>query len=417
MTYKYDAVVVGAGAAGMMYAALLARSGAAVAVVEKNTAPGKKILVTGKGRCNVTNNCTAEEFLENVRSGAKFLNSAARGFDPYDVMEFFQTAGVPLKTERGGRVFPVSDRAGDISDALYRECTTAGVKFFFSSPVRGLVFKKDGISGIMTEDGREFSADAVAVATGGLSYPGTGSTGDGYRFAKAAGHSVVPTKASLVPVAAREGFCSELMGLSLKNVTLTLLENGKPVFEELGEMLFTHFGISGPLVLSASAHIKKSPELYGFSLDLKPGLDPEKLDARILRDFEENKNKNFANALDKLLPQKLIPVVIELSGIHPDRKVNSITKSERRALVELLKNFRITPKSLRPVKEAIVTAGGVATDELEPRSMRSKKIPGLYFVGEVIDADAYTGGYNLQIAFCTAAAAAKDTAKNLRARD
>lgn len=411
MNKIYDVAIVGAGAAGMFCAGKLAAKGLDVVLIEKNRMPGKKLLITGKGRCNITNNCTVEEFLAAVRSNNKFLYSSAYGFTPADTMEFFENLGLRLKTERGGRVFPVSDRSQDVVAALEGYCKKSGVHFY-EGTAKDIIKEDLKTYAIIVGKGK-IKAEAVVVATGGLSYPATGSTGDGYKFAEAAGHTVTEIRPSLVPIVTKEKWCVELMGLSLKNVTLTAKERGKKeVFSELGEMLFTHFGVSGPLVLSASSHMKKPPDSYDIFIDLKPGLSEKQLDDRLLRDFDKNINKDFANSLGDLLPQKLIPVIIKLSGIEEKLKVNQITKEMRQNLITVLKNLKITPHSFRPVKEAIITAGGVKTSEVEPGTMQSKKQARLYFIGEVLDLDAYTGGYNLQIAFCTANTCAEAILQN-----
>lgn len=408
-----DLVVIGGGAAGLFAAGFAAKGGASVTVLERGARPARKLLITGKGRCNVTNNCSPEDFLRNVRTNPRFLYGAASAFSPADAMAFFESLGVPLKTERGGRVFPVSDRAADVADALVRFAKASGARLEASARVTDILAEDGGVRGVRLEDGRELSADAALVATGGCSYPATGSTGDGWRLAKALGHTVVPARASLVPVRAKEPWCAELMGLSLKNVTLTLRDaRGKAVFSELGEMLFTHFGVSGPLVLSASSYLTGDPGGFRMEIDLKPGLDDRQLDARLLRDFSAAKNRDFANALDQLLPKKLIPVAVRLSGIPPDRKVNAVTREERRAFAALLKALPVTPAGLLPVEAGVVTAGGVAVREIDPRTMESKLVKGLYFAGEVIDVDALTGGYNLQIAWSTALLAAKGVNRN-----
>lgn len=370
---------------------------------------GKKLLITGKGRCNVTNACGREEFFENIPTNPRFLYSAYAGFSNYDVMEFFEGLGVPLKTERGNRVFPVSDRAGDIVAAFERALSERGerIKLAKGTVTEILVDEGKNAVGVMA-DGREYRAAKVLLAAGGASYPGTGSDGGGYKLAKALGHTVVPLRPSLVPLVCEEKWCGEAMGLSLKNVTLALFEGEKKIFEEMGEMLFTHFGISGPLVLSASGHIRKMARgRFSVSIDLKPALDERVLDERIRRDFTEFSNRDFANSLGKLLPRKLIPVIVKLSGIDGGKKVNQISREERKKLVELLKNLPLTIKDFRPISEAIVTGGGVTVNEINPKTMESKLIRGLYFAGEIIDVDAYTGGFNLQIAFSTGAAAAR----------
>jgi len=404
--------VIGAGASGLFCAGLLYEKGHDVTVFEKNKVTGKKLLITGKGRCNVTNDCTPDELIKNVPRNGKFLYAAVNAFTPRDTMEFFENRGVALKTERGRRVFPVSDKAADIKSALAdfcRKCT------FVNETVTAIRHENGAVTGVETHSG-VYAFDSIVICTGGLSYPGTGSTGDGYRFARELGHTVIDPMPSLVPMECREACCGDMMGLSLKNVTLTLTdtEKKKKLFEEMGEMLFCHFGISGPLVLSASAHIGRSEKeragleggRYRVSIDLKPALDTETLNKRILSDFEKYKNKNFANALGDLLPAKMIPAVIEKTGIPPVKKVNEITRTERYALIDVLKGFTLTVTGFRPIDEAIITSGGVKVAEINPQTMQSKLINGLYFAGEVIDVDAYTGGYNLQIAFSTAYLAA-----------
>ena len=400
-------VVIGAGAAGMMAAGTAAQSGAQVLLIERNEKPGRKLYITGKGRCNVTNNCSdLNTLIKNVPTNGRFLYSAFSAFMPADTMSFFENSGVPLKTERGNRVFPVSDKAADIVDALRDYCRE--VQWING---RALSLLHDGrkITKVELEDGSTIAGDCFILATGGVSYPLTGSTGDGLRIAKELSHTVTPLKPSLVALKSPNGFCAMAQGLSLKNVSLSLYEEGrkKPLFTDLGEMLFTHFGISGPLVLSASAYIKSFEKASYYALvDLKPGLSAEKLERRILRDFEENINKDFSNALDKLLPKKLIPVILSLSGIPREKKVNQITKQERLKLVSILKNFRIDLRDFWSIETAVITSGGVSVKEIEPKTMRSKLYDNLYFAGEIIDVDAFTGGFNLQIAFSTARAAA-----------
>ena len=384
--------------------------GRAVTVIEKNRRPGRKLMITGKGRCNVTNNCDRDTLISNVPANGRFLFSAFSDFGTADTMEFFEKQGVPLKTERGNRVFPVSDKASDIVDALVNAVNKSGVKIL-TAEAEEILTENFSVTGVRTRDGEILEADSVILATGGMSYPVTGSTGDGYKMAGMLGHTVTPLKASLVPLNVKQGFCSRLSGLSLKNVTLTVYESGrkKPVFSELGEMLFTHFGISGPLVLSASAHMRKmgSAEYVAY-IDLKPALDEQKLDSRILRDFEEEKNRNFGNSLDKLLPKSIIPVIISLSGIAPDTKVNQISREQRARLCGVLKALRLDITGFRPIEEAIITGGGISVKEINPSTMESKLVSGLFFAGEIIDADAYTGGFNLQIAFSTGHLAGKN---------
>ena len=405
-------VIIGGGAAGLMAACAAAEKygGRAVTVIEKNRRPGRKLMITGKGRCNVTNNCDRDTLISNVPANGRFLFSAFSDFGTADTMEFFEKRGVPLKTERGNRVFPVSDKASDIVDALVNAVNKSGVKIL-TAEAEEILTENFSVTGVRTRDGEILEADSVILATGGMSYPVTGSTGDGYEMAFRLGHTVTPLKASLVPLNVKQGFCSRLSGLSLKNVTLTVYESGrkKPVFSELGEMLFTHFGISGPLVLSASAHMRKmgSAEYVAY-IDLKPALDEQKLDSRILRDFEEEKNRNFGNSLDKLLPKSIIPVIISLSGIAPDTKVNQISREQRSRLCGVLKALRLDITGFRPIEEAIITGGGISVKEINPSTMESKLVSGLFFAGEIIDADAYTGGFNLQIAFSTGHLAGKN---------
>ncbi len=406
----YDAIIVGAGAAGLFASIQISESGKSVLLLEHNKIVGKKLLITGKGRCNLTNNCTSDEVLKNIPTNPKFMFGALNRFTPQDTIDFFENKlGIKLKTERGNRVFPVSDKASEIVDALERKAKSNGVQIRFEK-VTGIISQNSTVSGVSCS-GKAYYSEKVIVATGGKSYSGTGSTGDGYEFAKQQGHTVTRLVPSLVPVVSDDGFCAQMMGLSLKNVTLLLIDksSGKIIFSELGEMLFTHFGVSGPLVLSASSHIRSMEDKrYYFSIDLKPGLSEEQLDARILRDFSESQNKFFENSLNKLLPSKMIPVIIKLSGIPAEIKVNQITKAQRAELVKLIKNFCINIKSFRPLDEAIITCGGIDTREISPKSMESKLVKGLYFIGEILDVDAYTGGYNLQIAFSTAFAASSD---------
>ena len=400
-------LIVGAGAAGLMAAGAAVRQGHQVTVLEHMDKPGQKILVTGKGRCNVTNDCPAEEFLRHVRTNPRFLYSSLGAFPPAKTMELFEGLGVELKVERGKRVFPVSDRSLDVVLALEKYLKKNGVKLHLESPVEGILIADGRAEGIRLKNGKEERADGVIVCTGGLSYPGTGSTGDGYRFAKAAGHHVTKLYPSLVPLRTEEDWCHELMGLSLKNIEITIKnKKGKKVYSDFGEMLFTHFGVSGPVILSASRHIILTiEEGYRLYIDLKPAMDEKKLDARILRDFEKFANKDFANALDALLPQKLIPVIVRLSGIDARKKVNSVTKEERKRLVGLLKALPLTITGTTGYNEAVVTCGGIQVNEIDPATMESKFVKQLHFAGEVLDVDAYTGGFNLQIAFSTGFAA------------
>ena len=400
-----DTIIIGGGAAGCFAAVWAARMGKSVLIFDKNEKLGRKLRITGKGRCNVTNNSSMEEHMKNIPVNPRFMYSAFSAFGAEDVMAFFEELGVPLKTERGNRVFPVSDRADDIADALASEMHRLGVKVI-KKRVTKLIIEDGSCCGVWAA-GEEYRAGSVLIACGGKSYPNTGSTGDGYTLAESAGHTVTELKPSLVPLTSPDKFCAELMGLSLRNVTLTLYDREKPVYSELGEMLFTHFGLSGPLVLSASSHIRDmQPNRYSVQIDLKPALDAEQLDARIQRDFAENLNRDFINGIRKLLPAKLIPVAVKLSGIAPEQKVNGITKEQRRKFGELLKAFPVRVSGFRPIDEAIITSGGVSVKEISPKTMESKLLPGLFFAGEVIDVDAYTGGFNLQIAFSTAYAAA-----------
>ncbi len=399
-----DVIIAGAGAAGLMTAITAARRGLSVTVLEPNGKTGKKLRITGKGRCNVTNDSAPQEFLQKVCTNARFLKSSLYAFPPEAVKEFFEEAGVPLKTERGERVFPVSDNANDIADMLERMAKSAGVRFVRERLVD--IRTESGHVSAAVTDRDEYPCRAVVLCTGGLSYPATGSTGDGYRIASKLGHTIVPTRASLVPLEA-EADCARMQGLSLRNVGLTLFCGDKVLYREQGEMLFTHFGVSGPLVLSASAHLPEKVSSCRLEIDLKPGLTAEKLDERLLRDFSENINRDFTNALDALLPQKLIPVVIERSGIPARLKVNSIRREQRLALRDTIKRFTIRLTARRPAEEAIVTAGGVDVREVNPRTMESKIVSGLYFAGEILDLDACTGGYNLQIAWSTGYAAGR----------
>ncbi len=400
-----DTIIIGGGAAGCFAAVWAARMGRSVLVFERNERLGRKLRITGKGRCNVTNNSPTEEHMRNIPVNPRFLYSAFSMFSAEDTMSFFEELGVPLKTERGNRVFPVSDRADDIADALGREMKRLGVKVVHKRVSRLII--EDGVCCGVRAGGEEYRSGSVLIACGGKSYPKTGSDGDGYTLAESAGHTVTELKPSLVPLTSPDKFCAELMGLSLRNVTLTLYDREKPIFSEMGEMLFTHFGLSGPLVLSASSHIRDmQPDRYRAVIDMKPALTPEQLDARIQRDFAENLNRDFVNGIRKLLPAKLIPVAVRLSGIPAEQKVNGITREQRKKFGELLKAFPVRISGFRPIDEAIITSGGVSVKEIDPRTMGSKLMPGLFFAGEVMDVDAYTGGFNLQIAFSTAYTAA-----------
>ena len=399
---KYDVIVIGGGPAGMFSAITAAKRGKSVLLLERNDRLGKKLLITGKGRCNVTNDCTEQEILQNVPRNGRFLYSAMTAFPPKSIMDFFENAGCPLKTERGNRVFPVSDKAQSILDTLTREMRRAGV-VVRTGRVREILMTAGAVSGVATER-ESFDADAVILATGGVSYPTTGSTGDGYAMAKALGHTVVEPQGSLVPLETAGSDCPDMQGLALRNVAVKLLNaKGKVLYKDFGELLFTHFGVSGPTVLSASCHLKG--EGCKLVIDLKPALEENKLNDRILRDLEMYQNRAMENALTDLLPRSMIPVVLRRLEIDPQMQANSLTKQKRRALVELLKGFLVEITGKRPVSEAIITSGGVKTGEIDPKTMESKKVPGLYFAGEIIDCDAYTGGFNLQIAWATAYAA------------
>ncbi len=393
-------VVIGGGPAGMMCAYQAAKRGLAVTLLEPNDKLGRKLRITGKGRCNLTNNCDVKTFMANIPGDGRFLYSALSRLGPAETMAFFEGNGLPLKTERGNRVFPQSDNANDVANLMASLCRRAGVRILKRRA--GQILAENGaVAGVMTDAGY-IPCRAAAICTGGLSYPLTGSDGAGYRFAEALGHTVNPTRPSLVPLESPDEYCAEMQGFSLKNVTLSAYEDGKLIYKELGEMLFTHFGVSGPLVLSASAHMRRmGSAAYRLEIDLKPGLDEKKLDARLLRDFEKYANKEYKNALGDLLGGKMIPVVIRLSGIPEDTRVNHITREQRIKLLHLLKAFPVAVSGARPIDEAIVTAGGVSTKEVNPRTMESKLLSGLYFAGEVLDLDAYTGGFNLQIAWST----------------
>ena len=401
-------IVVGAGAAGLMAAGAALEQGHTVTLLEHEEKPGKKILVTGKGRCNVTNDCDLETFLQNVRTNPRFLYSAFSAFDTAAAMALFEGLGVPLKVERGRRVFPVSDRAEDIRRALVRYAAGAELR---TEEVTKLLLEEGRCVGVSCQSGRQYRGDLVLVATGGVSYPGTGSRGAGYALARQAGHTVRPPVPSLVSLVAQGGECRRMMGLALKNVGLTLYQDGKSIFQEQGEALFTHFGLSGPLVLSASAHLGDlAKHRYEVGFDLKPALSHEQLYARLNRDLTALANRDAANCLVKLLPASMQPVMVERWGVDPAKKANQLTKEERLALVDLMKDFRIRIRDRGDLEHAVITSGGVAVKEVDPRTMASKKCPGLYFAGEVLDVDAYTGGYNLQIAWCTAQAAARGLA-------
>ncbi len=409
-------IIIGGGAAGIMAAVSAADAGASVTIIEKNEKLGKKLYITGKGRCNITNNSDIQNLLLHVVSNPKFLYSAFSALNSQELMDFLENSGLKIQTERGNRVFPASGKSSDVIRTFKSALEKRKVKIYYNTEVQGIntedgIFKSIDIK-YLDGSGRKgtetIKADAVIVATGGISYPSTGSTGDGYKFATDTGHSIKKTSPSLVPVNIKESFAKELQGLSLRNVELTLKDGKKVLYKEMGEMLFTHFGISGPLVLTSSCYMS-GKDITGmkFIIDLKPALTNQQLNERILRDFSECKNSSFKNSLGRLLPSKLIPVIVALSGINPDKKVNSVTKQERAGLTELLKEFVMTPESLRGYNEAVITKGGIMVKEISPATMESKKIRGMYFAGEVIDVDAMTGGYNLQIAWSTGFLAGK----------
>lgn len=393
--------IVGGGAAGLFAAYKAACCGSSVTLIEKNGILGKKLNITGKGRCNVTNNCDIRTFLDNVPTNPKFLYKALSVLSPSDTIDFFETNGLPLKTERGRRVFPVSDKASDVSSLLKSLCEVEGVSFL-NGTVISVKAENSVCNGIrILESGKQqdMQFDKVIIATGGKSYPKTGSDGSGYLLAARCGHKIITPKASLVPLVAKEQYCSDMMGLSLKNVTASFYQDSKCLYSELGEMLFTHFGVSGPIILSASAFFRTFP--VDMRIDLKPGLDEKALDTRIMSDFSLYKNKIFGNSLDKLLPRAIIPTVVSICEIDPLKTVNSVTREERKRLIGVLKSFPVTIVATRPIEEAIITSGGIDVKEINPSTMESKLIKNLYFAGEIIDVDAYTGGYNLQIAFST----------------
>lgn len=405
--YMSKVLIIGGGAAGMMAAAFAAKNGNRVEVFEKNEKLGKKLFITGKGRCNITNAADLEDFFPAVTSNPKFLYSAFYSFTNEQVISFFEELGVKTKVERGGRVFPVSDHSSDVIQALKSEMERLGVKINLNAEVKELITEKNStietVDGIRLVSGKKISGDAVIVATGGISYPSTGSTGDGYRFARRCGHKVSELSPSLVPMEVKEWYAGELMGLSLRNIEIRITDGKKKLYQEFGEMLFTHYGVTGPVILSASSVVGKKLKDTELTLhiDLKPALTEEQLDKRVLREFETNHNRQFKNAVDSLFPSKLRPVIVELSGIPEEKKVHEITKEERLRFVRLIKDFTMTLTGLRGYNEAIITKGGVSVKEIDPGTMESKLIKGLYFAGEVLDLDAVTGGYNLQIAWST----------------
>ncbi|MHB1391798.1 MAG: BaiN/RdsA family NAD(P)/FAD-dependent oxidoreductase [Clostridia bacterium] len=405
---KYDVVVLGGGPAGMIAAGTAASMGRKTILIEKNEKLGKKLFITGKGRCNVTNSADFDEFMKNIPKNSKFFYSAFNGFSNNDLIGLLEVLGLRIKVERGGRVFPESDKSSDVIKALERYLSKYKVDVKLNSKVLNLRQENGMINGVVLEDGEILECSALIVCTGGVSYPQTGSTGDGYEISRRAGHSISELMPSLVPLVVREAYIKDLQGLSLKNVSIKAIADGKLLYEDFGEMLFTHYGLSGPIILSASFYVsdylRKKKEIK-ISIDLKPALSEDELDRRIIRDFEKNTNKQFKNSLDELLPQKLIPVVIALSGIDESKEVHQITKLERKAFVKLIKGFTLTISGTRPIEEAIVTSGGISLKEINPKTMESKLVKGLYFAGEIIDLDAFTGGFNLQIAFSTGYAA------------
>lgn len=402
-------LIIGGGAAGMFAAVTAAEAGAEVHLFEKNDKFGKKLYITGKGRCNLTNACDLEELFTNTCSNSKFLYSAFYGFNNQQVIDFFEENGMKTKVERGNRVFPASDHSSDVIGALVRKMRSVGVKTHLNTEVKLLLIRDGRACGLQLADGTAMEGDAVIVATGGLSYPSTGSTGDGYRFAREAGHKVTELSPALVPMNVREEDCKRLQGLSLKNVRVSLYAGKKCLYEDFGEMMFTHFGVTGPLILSASSFVTKKYQGKELELliDLKPAITAEQLDARLVREFSKEKNKQFKNALGGLFPGKLIPIMLERSQISPEKQVNAIERAERLQFVEKIKNFRLTVTGFRDYNESIITRGGVCVKEVNPATMESKLVPGLFFAGEVLDLDALTGGFNLQIAWSTAYAAGK----------
>ena len=413
---KTQVAVIGGGAAGLLCAGVAAGRGLHVMVIEKNDRPARKVLITGKGRCNLTNQTDLQGLIQAVPTNGRFLYSVFCGFGPQDMMELMQRLGVPVKVERGNRVFPVSDRAMDVADALVKFAKQNGAQIM-TDTAQGLEITGGQISGVQLKNNGRLDCGAVVVATGGLSYPKTGSTGDGYGFARQAGHTIIPPSPSLVPLTVHEGDAAAMQGLSLRNVGLTVVDtvSGKTVYTDFGELLFTHFGLSGPVILSASAHLRPmQPARYRIQIDLKPALNEQTLDARLLRDFGENTNRDFVNALGGLLPRKMIPVIVTRSSIAPHQKVHQITRAQREQLLHLIKGLTFTVTGFRPVEEAIVTAGGVDVRQVDPKTMASKLCSNLYFAGEVLDVDAYTGGFNLQIAFSTGYAAGRSVLRKAK---
>lgn len=402
-------IIIGGGASGMLAAIIAGRRGHHVTILEKNEKLGKKLFITGKGRCNLTNACDADTFFNNIMNGRKFMYSSFHGFTNEQTISFFEELGLKTKVERGGRVFPQSDKSSDVIRVLQQEIKRPEyrIDIRLNTEVKSILNMNQEVKGVMLKNNMKLQADAVIIATGGCSYRACGTTGDGYRFAKESGHTIIACQSALVPFETKEPYPQMLQGLSLKNVNAKLMYQDKKIYEEMGEMLFTHFGVSGPLVLTASSFVK--PDMYGADLhmiiDLKPALDTQQLDSRILRDFADNQNKQFRNSLGKLLPSKLIPIIIRLSGIDENKRVNEITKEERGNLVQLLKNLTLTITANRGYDEAIITRGGISLKEVNPKTMESKLVKGLYFTGEVLDIDALTGGFNLQIAWSTAYAA------------
>ena len=411
MMISKKVVVIGAGAAGLMAGATAALYGASVTIIEKNKRVGRKIMITGKGRCNLANNCDVQTFINNVPVNGRFLYSAINAFTPEDTIEFFESKGLKTKTERGNRVFPASDKSVDVVDTMHDYAVESGCKIVCDT-ANALILEDGAVIGVKCEE-NTYYADSVIICCGGKSYPLTGSTGDGYTLAKQAGHTIVPLKPSLVPFTSGDKQCKDMQGLALKNVALRIVDKNskKTVYSDFGEMLFTHFGMSGPMILSASSHIRDiQPDRYIAEIDLKPALDFEHLDRRIQNDFKENSNRDVSNAFSKLLPRNIIVPVLKRWGVPFDKKCNSITKEERHALCEILKCFTVEISGFRPIEEAIITSGGVKTSEINPKTMESKLVSGLYFAGEVIDCDAYTGGFNLQIAWSTGRLAGENSA-------